>query len=141
ASLLAGSRGRRVAAVSGAPEVRLHHRFEAQAAASPAAVALAGPGVWMTYGDLNGRANRLARLLRAQGMGPGAVVGLWMERRPELPLALLAVLKAGGACLPLDPEHPREHLRGVLHDARPRVVIACDPPEALDAGPWRLLDL
>src|SRR4051794_18155436 len=54
ARLLAGSRGRRVAAVSGAPEVRLHHRFEAQAAASPAAVALAGPGVWMTYGDLNG---------------------------------------------------------------------------------------
>lgn len=141
ARLLAGSRGRPVAAVSSSPEVRLHHRFEAQAAASPAALALAGPGVAMTYGDLSRRANRLARLLREWGIGPGALVGLWMERRPELPLAMLAVLKAGGACLPLDPEHPREHLHRVLHDARPAVVIACDPPEAPDAGPWRVLDL
>ncbi len=88
----------------------LHARFERWAAATPEAVALVADGRCLTYGGLAALAGALARRLVAQGVGPESRVGVLMERSVEMVVALLAVLKAGGAYLPLDPEHPAERL-------------------------------
>lgn len=105
-------------------EVRLHRLFERQVVASPGAVALAMEGRTLSYGQLNRRANRLARHLRRLGVGPDVLVGVCAERSMELVQALLAVLKAGGAFVPLDPSYPGERLRCMLEDARPSLVLA-----------------
>ncbi len=97
--------------------------FEAQVARSPGAVAVVFEGAELTYGELNGRANRLARLLAGRGVGPESVVAVAMERSAELVVALLAVLKAGGAYLPVDPSYPAERVGFMLADARPVVVV------------------
>ncbi len=101
----------------------IHHLFTEQVARTPdvAAIELEGPGI--SYRDLNERANRLAHALRRLGVGPDAVVGLYLERSPELFVALCAVLKAGGAYLPLDPDYPAERLAFMLADARPLVLL------------------
>jgi amino acid adenylation domain-containing protein len=95
----------------------LHARFEAQAARAPGAPAVTCGGESVTYGELNARANRLARLLLRRGVGPETRVGVCLERGVELVVALLAVLKAGGAYVPLDPAHPAERLGFMLADA------------------------
>ncbi|MEU8680177.1 amino acid adenylation domain-containing protein [Streptomyces sp. NPDC048611] len=101
--------------------------FEAQVGRSPDAPAViwdAGSGVGsLSYGELEARANRLARLLVGRGVGPECVVAVVMERSPELVVALLGVLKAGGAYLPVDPEYPAERIALMLEDARPAVVL------------------
>jgi amino acid adenylation domain-containing protein/non-ribosomal peptide synthase protein (TIGR01720 family) len=82
------------------------------------------PDPWhLTYVELNRRANQLARHLQTLGVGPGAFVGVCMERSPELVIALLGVLKAGGAYLPLDPAYPAERLAFMLADAAAAVLI------------------
>jgi amino acid adenylation domain-containing protein len=101
----------------------LHQMFEAQAARTPGAVAVEGAGEVLTYGELNRQANRLARLLRALGVGPETVVGVALERRPELPVVLLGVLKAGGAYLPIDPAYPPERIGFLLDDAQVELLI------------------
>ncbi len=107
------------------PDRCVHQLFEAQVERSPGAVALIfeGEGESLTYGELNARANRLARRLRAEGVGPGALVGLCLERSPEMVVALLAVLKAGGAYVPLDPTYPPDRLAFVLEDSGARVLL------------------
>ncbi len=94
-----------------------------QAAARPAAVALAWGGEEMTYGELERRANRLARHLVRRGVGPERRVALLLERSPELVVAALAVLKTGAAYLPLDPPHPAERLAGMIADAAAAWVL------------------
>src|SRR5690606_36338286 len=102
----------------------LSRLVEARAAQSPDAIALRfGPGEW-TLGAINSRANRLARHLRAAGVGREVVVGVCLPRGPELWIALLAVLKAGGAYLPLDPASPPGRLRFILADAGARLLVA-----------------
>ncbi len=87
-----------------------------------------GPAVvWgdyqLSYGELNERANQLARYLRSRGVGPNVRVGICLEPTPEFAIALLAVMKSGGACVPLDPKYPQERLAYMLEDAQARVLI------------------
>jgi amino acid adenylation domain-containing protein len=100
-----------------------HELFEAQAARTPAAVALVLEDARVTYGELNARANRLARHLRRLGVAPGDIVGLHLERSVEMIVALLAVLKAGGAYLPLDPAYPAGRVRFMLEDSGARLLL------------------
>jgi len=117
-----------------AAEARLHHLFEAQARANPNAPAVLHDGVELSYGELNRRANRLAHRLRDWGVQPETVVGIGLGRRPELLVALVAVLKAGGACLPLDPDYPQERLRFILDEVRPAVLLCENKSSGLAAG-------
>lgn len=108
------------------PEDCLVHRlFEKQAAQTPAALAVqflptgseATGSQILTYQELNQRAERLARYLKSLGVGPGRLVAIFIERSPEMIVALLAVLKAGGAYLPVDPTYPAERVAYMLEDA------------------------
>src|SRR4051794_22328522 len=96
----------------------VHRLFEAQAARTPEAPALSCQGRTLSYRELNVRANRLAHHLRALGVGPEVLVGLCLDRSPELLVGLLGVLKAGGAYVPLDPAYPRGRLEFLLEDSR-----------------------
>ncbi|WP_422770144.1 amino acid adenylation domain-containing protein [Plantactinospora sp. WMMC1484] len=98
-------------------------RFAAQAAATPDAVALECAGQRLGYAELDERANRLARHLRACGVVPESVVGVLLDRGPELVVAMLAVWKAGGGYVPLDPAHPAGRIAEMLADAGARVVV------------------
>ena len=104
-------------------DATVHMLFEAQAARTPDAVAIAGPDGEITYRDLNARANQLARSLRRRGIGARAVVGLVVERSIDAVIGMLGILKAGGAYLPLDPSHPTEHLAFMLDDAGVSIVL------------------
>ncbi|PWK15686.1 amino acid adenylation domain-containing protein [Tumebacillus permanentifrigoris] len=90
--------------------------FEAQAAATPDAVALEFLAQSLTYRELNERANRLAHHLRSRGVGADVLVGLCLERSVEMIIAMLGILKAGGAYVPLDPSYPAERLLFMLED-------------------------
>jgi amino acid adenylation domain-containing protein len=105
------------------PESYIHERFEAQVERTPDAVAVVYEDRQLTYGELNRRANRLAHHLRDLGVGPDVRVGICVEREPELVVAVLGVLKAGGAYLPLDPGYPRERLLDMVHDCAPVVML------------------
>ncbi|MFL6199420.1 MAG: amino acid adenylation domain-containing protein [Thermoanaerobaculia bacterium] len=105
------------------PAPVLHRLFEAVAARRPEAVAVSGDEESLTYRELDRRANRLARHLRALGVGPEVRVGVCLPRSPELVTAALGVVKAGGAYVPLDPDYPRERLAFLLEDARAPVVV------------------
>ena len=89
-----------------------------QARSRPDAVAATCEDQQLTYGQVNGRANQLARYLQELGVGPDVPVGLCLERSADHVIALLGVLKAGGAYVPLDPEAPAERIRYVLRDSR-----------------------
>jgi amino acid adenylation domain-containing protein len=101
----------------------MHQLFEAQARRGPRAAALECAGQHLTYGELNRRANRLARFLRTRGAGPEKLVGVCMDRSLEMVIALLAVLKSGAAYVPLDPRYPRERIRFMLEDARVKLLL------------------
>ena len=101
-----------------------HELFEEQAAANPDAEAVVYEGEALSYGELNARANRLARHLRRLGVGPESRVGLLVERSPGMVVALLGILKAGGAYLPLDPDLPKDRLAYMLRDAGVRLLLA-----------------
>ncbi|MES2940630.1 MAG: non-ribosomal peptide synthase/polyketide synthase, partial [Pseudomonadota bacterium] len=101
----------------------VHELFEAHAAATPLATALVRGGERLSYGELDAQANRLAHFLRDLGVGPDVRVAICADRRPHLVVGLLAVLKAGGAFVPLDPAYPRERLDHMLADSDPAVVL------------------
>ncbi|MFE7046638.1 AMP-binding protein, partial [Streptomyces atratus] len=97
--------------------------FEAQVARTPGAVAVVSGGAEVSYAELDARANRLARHLVAKGVGAESFVGVCLERGIETVVALLAVVKAGGAYLPIDPGYPAERIAYMLADAKPVVVL------------------
>ncbi|WP_399933384.1 non-ribosomal peptide synthase/polyketide synthase [Streptomyces kanamyceticus] len=105
------------------PAATLPDLFEAQAARTPDAIALVDGQDPYTYARLAARANQLAHLLAERGVGPESIVAVVMERGADLVAALLAVLKAGGAYLPVDPEYPQERIAYMLADARPVCVL------------------
>ena len=100
-----------------------HHVFAAQAARTPEAPAVIAGGAAWSFAALDGAAERLARRLTALGVGPDVLVGVCLERSPELVAALLAVWKAGGAYVPLDPTYPAQRLAFMLEDARAPVLV------------------
>ncbi|MFJ8477445.1 amino acid adenylation domain-containing protein [Kitasatospora sp. NPDC094011] len=97
--------------------------FAEQAARTPEAVAVTAPDAELGYRELDQRANRLARLLIARGAGPETFVAVALPRGAELVVAVLAVLKAGAAYLPLEPTHPAERTGHALADARPALLV------------------
>ncbi|MFI2508365.1 amino acid adenylation domain-containing protein [Streptomyces sp. NPDC018972] len=100
-----------------------HDLFGQQVRARPEALAVKHGERRLTYAELDVRANRLAHDLTARGVGPDVVVALGLERGADLAVAALAVLKAGGAVLPLDLGHPRDRLAATLADAAPRLLV------------------
>jgi non-ribosomal peptide synthetase-like protein len=107
---------------AGSPRL-LHQIFEHQAATAPEATALLCAGVRTSYGELDARANRLARFLRAQGIEAGVAVALLLPRSEDLYVALLAVLKAGAAYVPLNPDYPTERVRFILADCAAALLL------------------
>ncbi len=105
------------------PDRCVHQLFAQQARQSPDAIALVFGGVEIRYGELDSRANRLARHLNAKRVAPGVLVGLCVERSDDMVVALLAILKAGGAYVPLDPSYPRERLSFMLEDSSASVLV------------------
>ena len=104
-------------------DVCLHHLVEQQARRTPQQVALVYEASSLTYGQLSARSNQVAHFLSGRGLGPDSLVGVMMERSLELPIALLGVLKAGAAYVPLDPDYPTERLRQMIDDAGPSIVL------------------
>jgi amino acid adenylation domain-containing protein/non-ribosomal peptide synthase protein (TIGR01720 family) len=100
--------------------------FEAQAAGTPTAPAVLWDGGALAYGELNERANRLARHLVSLGVGRETRVGICLERGAEMIVAMLAVLKAGGAYVPLDPGYPAERLAWMTADSGAAVLVTRD---------------
>ncbi|MET7732911.1 amino acid adenylation domain-containing protein, partial [Streptomyces sp. NPDC005402] len=113
--------------------------FERQAAATPDAVALCADET-LTYAELDARANRLAHRLAAHGVGPERLVGVALPRTAGLVVTLLAVLKTGGAYLPVDPEHPADRRAMVLADAGPELLVTVSGTEVPAGLPALLLD-
>jgi amino acid adenylation domain-containing protein len=105
-------------------DLRIHSAFERQAARTPDRTALVFQGEKIPYWRINEDANRLAHYLIKKGVGPGNLVGVSIERSPELTVALLGVLKTGAAYVPLDPSYPLERLASTLEDTRAECVLS-----------------
>jgi len=101
----------------------VHRQFAEQVARTPHAVAVRAGEALMTHAELEAASHRLAQRLRRAGVGPEVLVGVCCERSMDTLVSVLGIWKAGGAYLPLDPDHPVERLRLLLHDARPAVLI------------------
>ncbi|MFD5799698.1 AMP-binding protein, partial [Streptomyces diastatochromogenes] len=108
--------------------------FAAQVARTPDAVAVVAGGTELSYAELDARANRLARYLIGRGVRPESVVGVCLERGVELLVAVLGVLKAGGAYMTIDPEYPAQRVAYMLEDAKPRALLAATATEAVLPG-------
>jgi amino acid adenylation domain-containing protein len=117
------------------PETRLHTLFEAQASRTPDGAAVRAGGETLTFAELNRRANRLAHHLRERGIGRDAVVAVRLERSPELIAALLGVLKAGAAYLPLDVHAPAARIDAIVMDAGAAAVVTRETMETVANGP------
>jgi amino acid adenylation domain-containing protein/non-ribosomal peptide synthase protein (TIGR01720 family) len=101
----------------------VHELIEAQVMRAPDALAVVFGEEQLTYGELNRRANQLARHLRRQGVGPEVMVGSCLEQGSDVAVALLAILKAGGVYVPLDPTNPPERLSYIMTDAGAEVLL------------------
>ncbi|MDQ1449081.1 MAG: hypothetical protein QOC79_2052, partial [Actinomycetota bacterium] len=126
-----------------ATEEFIHNRFVEQAERRPEATALVTADGEVQYGELLSRANRLATHLRALGVRRGTLVAVCMERSADMVVALLAILRAGAAYLPLDPEYPAHRLAYMLDDARPQALVTgrgCPAALPLDDVPTVRID-
>jgi non-ribosomal peptide synthetase component F len=105
------------------PDICVHEMFEQQVARNPDAVAVVFKDRQLTYRELNQRSNQVAQYLRKRGVGPDILVGICLQRSPEMVIALLGVWKAGGAYVPLDPAYPLERLSFIINDAGLTVLL------------------
>lgn len=137
AAILAQSHGELVAT----PATTMVALLETAAAAGPDAVALVSDEAELTYADLHRRANRLARWLIGQGFGADDIVGLRLPASIEFIVAMLAVLKAGAAYLPIDPAYPNDRIDYLVNDARPRLVIGPHEFDSAERGAAPLPDV
>ncbi len=119
AALLDGGRGPRITY----PYASVHAAFSAQARATPDRTAVSLSSTHVTYGELDERSTRFARVLARRGVGPDTTVALFFDRSIELLVSVLAVLKAGAAYVPIDPSYPASRLAYLLRDARVRTVL------------------
>jgi amino acid adenylation domain-containing protein len=103
---------------------RIHELFENQVEKTPDAIALVCEDQQLTYRELNNRANQLAHYLQKLGVGPDVPVGICLERSVELAIGLLAVLKAGGVYVPLDPTYPPDRLALMLQDTQAPLIVS-----------------
>lgn len=101
----------------------IHHLFEEQVRRTPDAIALASGEESLTYGELNRRANQVARHLIGLGVKPESLVGICLERTADLLIGVLGILKAGGAYVPLESSHPPQRIRVILEDAGVQLVL------------------
>lgn len=114
-------------ALSRNPPQLLHEFFEAQATARPDQIAVITPGRMLTYRQVEQSANRLARYLRAQGVGAGALAGLLLPRGADVYIGLLGILKAGAAYVPLDPDYPPDRISYILSDCGASALVTASP--------------
>jgi len=108
------------------PKQSIHTAFEEQVARTPNSVAVVSEHGKLTYADLDRRANQLAHYLQESGVRRGDLVGLCIERSPEMLVSLLGILKTGAAYLPLDPSYPLERLLLMLEDGKINVLLTLD---------------
>jgi amino acid adenylation domain-containing protein len=120
---------------------RVHELFAEQSRRTPTATAVVQGSRQLTYGELEHKANQLAHYLRDAAVGRDVIVGLHLERSPELVIAMLAVLKAGGAYMPLDPAYPVERLSFMLKESRAPVLLTRSTGLALAAPSVRVIHL
>ncbi len=106
------------------PDICVHQLVEAHAALRPTQIAVCFGEKSITYEELNCQANQLARWLRNQGVGPDAIAVLLLDQSIEIIVAMLAVLKAGGAYMPLDGSYPQLRLKYMIEDAQPAVILS-----------------
>ncbi|HBP38288.1 MAG TPA: non-ribosomal peptide synthetase [Clostridiales bacterium] len=99
--------------------------FARQAARSPEAPAVTLGDRTLSYGELNAKANILARFLRGRGVGPEKIVALLLPRVPEMIVAILGTIKAGGAYLPIDPEYPADRISYMLDNSQAGILLTC----------------
>ncbi len=116
------------------PNLCAHELFEQQVERNPEAIAVVGGGRSLTYRELNERANQVAHYLRKRGVGPDVLVGVCLERTPELVVALLGVWKSGGAYVPLDSSYPEDRLSFMVTDSAVRVLLTQEKCKHLFPG-------
>ncbi|MCX2829639.1 amino acid adenylation domain-containing protein [Bacillus pseudomycoides] len=107
-------------------EKTIHELFEEQVEKTPNSIAVTLENKQLTYRELNEEANSLARVLRGKGVKADSIVGIMVERSPELIIGIMGILKAGGAYLPIDPSYPKERINFILDDSRCEVLLSSD---------------
>ena len=108
-------------------ELYLHKLFETQVEKRADSIAVIFEDEQLTYWELNKRANQLGNYLQTLGIGPEVLVGVYIERSLDLAVGILGTFKAGGVCVPLDPEYPAERLNYMLNDSKPPVLLTQKP--------------
>ena len=109
--------------ISSSSQQCIHHLFEQRVEQAPEAIALIFQDQQISYRELNNRANQLANYLQSRGVKPEVLVGICLERSLEMVVGLLAILKAGGAFLALDPTYPQERINYMLEDAKVAILL------------------
>nr|WP_325050189.1 AMP-binding protein [Cohnella faecalis] len=112
----------------------IHGLFEEQVKKTPDHTAVVLESESLTYAELNGRANQLARVLRGKGVGADRIVGILAERSLEMIVGILGILKAGGAYLPIDPDYPAERIGYMLEDSGADILLTQKRLEAKTMG-------